>query len=72
MRRFVSLVVLIAAFAAFVLFTSQGNEVLRAFGVPNPDCMKAHWLYQLGFNVPQCTCCSAPAPDYPSVPPTRQ
>ena len=69
MRKIVALVVLIAAAGAFLLFTEPGQNVLRAFGVTNPDCMKSRWLDALGFNVPLCTCCSAPP--LPEPPGTR-
>ena len=59
-----ALAVLIVAAAGVLVFTAPGQGVLRAFGVPAPDCMAARWLDTVGYHVPQCTCgnCSSPPP----------
>jgi hypothetical protein len=59
-----ALAVLIVAAAGVLVFTEPGQGVLRAFGVPAPDCMTARWLNTVGYHVPQCTCgnCSSPSP----------
>jgi hypothetical protein len=70
MRRLFVLVVLIGAGAALLFLTEPGQNVLRAFGVPAPECRQAHWLNMLGYHVPECTCgnCSSPPlPDHPGA-----
>ena len=64
MRMLLALAVLIVAAAGALVFTEPGQGVLRAFGVPAPDCMAARWLNTVGYHVPQCTCgnCSSPPP----------
>ena len=64
MRMLLALAVLIVAAAGVLVFTAPGQGVLRAFGVPAPDCMAARWLNTVGYHVPQCTCgnCSSPSP----------
>jgi hypothetical protein len=64
MRMLLALAVLIVAAAGVLVFTEPGQGVLRAFGVPAPDCMAARWLDTVGYRVPQCTCgnCSSPPP----------
>jgi hypothetical protein len=64
MRMLLALAVLIVAAAGVLVFTEPGQDVLRAFGVPAPDCISARWLNTIGYHVPQCTCgnCSLPPP----------
>jgi hypothetical protein len=64
MRTLFALAALIVAGAGLLVFTEPGQGVLRAFGVPVPDCMAARWLNTVGYHVPQCTCgnCSSPPP----------
>ena len=64
MRTLFALAALIVAGAGLLVFTEPGQGVLRAFGVPVPDCMAARWLNTIGYHVPQCTCgnCTSPPP----------
>jgi hypothetical protein len=64
--KLTGLLALIVAFAALLIFTPPGHEVLRAFGMRNPDCTEAAFLDTLGFHVPQCVCCAPPP-----IPPLR-
>jgi hypothetical protein len=71
MRMLLALVVLVVAVIGLLVFTEPGQGVLRAFGVPAPDCMSARWLYALGFHVPQCTCGNCTEPPIPEPPDRR-
>jgi hypothetical protein len=71
MRKLLALTVLVVVAAGLLVFTEPGQGVLRAFGVPAPDCMSARWLYALGFHVPQCTCGNCTEPPIPEPPNTR-
>ena len=68
MPKLLAVAVLVVAAAGLLVFTEPGQGVLRAFGVPAPDCMAARWLYALGYHVPQCQCgnCSEPPISEPS------
>ena len=74
MRMILALAVLVVAAAGLLVFTEPGQGVLRAFGVPAPDCMAARWLNTLGYHVPQCqcgNCTEPPSPPIPEPPNTR-
>jgi hypothetical protein len=66
MPKLLAVAVLVVAAAGLLVFTEPGQSVLRAFGVPAPDCMSARWLYALGYHVPQCQCGNCTEP--PSLP----
>ena len=71
MRMLLALVVLIAAAAGLLVFTEPGQDILRAFGVPAPDCMAARWLNTVGYHVPQCACGNCSSPPMPEPPGAR-
>ncbi|MGD0150853.1 MAG: hypothetical protein ABSB77_19915 [Xanthobacteraceae bacterium] len=68
MRMLLALAVLIVAAAGVLVFTEPGQGVLRAFGVPAPECMSARWLNTVGYHVPQCTCGNCTSPPLPPIP----